>query len=68
VALSGSDTKRCDDLACLCEVPITLATCSEYCASPDGRDPATIRCECGHPGCEEQVESQLHGGIGKETL
>ena len=36
------DTKRCDNLACLCEVPFTQATCSEFCASPDGRDPATF--------------------------
>jgi hypothetical protein len=68
MALTGPDTKRCDNLACLCEVPLTQATCSEFCASPQGRDPADLRCACGHAGCEEVVESQLHGGIGKESL
>jgi hypothetical protein len=68
VALPNSDTKRCDNLACLCEVPLTLATCSAYCASPEGSDLASIRCTCGHAVCEEQVEAQLHGGIGKESL
>jgi hypothetical protein len=68
VAITDTDTKRCDNLACLCEVPLTLSTCSEYCASPDARDPAIIRCGCGHDGCEEQVEAQLHGGIGRESL
>jgi hypothetical protein len=62
------DTKKCDNLACLCDVPIVDAVCAPYCDSPDGRDPANVRCTCGHPRCAEQVETQLHGGIGRESL
>ncbi len=63
-----ADTKKCDNLACLCEVPLAQAVCAPYCDSPDGRDPANVRCECGHAVCEKQVEEQLHGGIGRESL
>ncbi len=66
--MNGGETKRCDNLACLCEVPPAEAVCGPYCDSPDGRDPEAIRCRCGHAGCERAVEEQLHGGIGRETL
>jgi hypothetical protein len=62
------DTKHCDNLACLCEVPLKQATCSEACAAPEARDPANIRCGCGHDVCTEQVEAQLHGAPGRESL
>lgn len=68
MAVTETNTKRCDNLACLCEVPLSQPTCSPYCDSPAGRDPAEIRCRCGHPGCEKQMETQLHGGIGAESL
>ncbi len=61
-------TQRCEHLACLCEVSFGDATCSQYCASPAGRDPQNIRCECGHKACAEQIEAQLHGQSGKESL
>lgn len=67
MAVTDSDKKRCDNLACLCDVPLSQAACSEYCSSPAARDPATIRCNCGHAGCEQQMETQLHGGIGSES-
>jgi hypothetical protein len=67
MAASTGDLKRCDNLACLCEIPLGDATCSPYCDSPEGRDPANIRCACGHPACETQMETQLHGGIGAES-
>jgi acetone carboxylase gamma subunit len=67
MAVTDATQKRCDNLACLCEVPLADATCSAFCASPDGRDPAIIRCECGHTACAEAVEAQLHGGIGAES-
>ncbi len=67
MADSGSERKRCDNLACLCEVPLAEATCSAYCDSPEGRDPANIRCGCGHASCEKQMQTQLHGGIGAES-
>jgi hypothetical protein len=62
------ESKRCDNLACLCTVPLAQAVCSDYCDSPDGRDPAIITCGCGHRSCEAEIDAQLHGGIGKETL
>jgi hypothetical protein len=68
MALTDTEKKRCDNLACLCEVPLAQSTCGDYCDSPEARDPASIRCRCGHVGCETQVEAQLHGGIGKESL
>ena len=64
----GGQTTRCEHLACLCEVPLTEATCSPYCASPDGKDPQNVLCKCGHPACAEQIEAQLSGGGGKESL
>ncbi|MEA2687560.1 MAG: hypothetical protein QOJ39_2066 [Candidatus Eremiobacteraeota bacterium] len=65
---ANDDSKRCDNLACLCTVPLAQAVCSGYCDSPDGRDPAIITCGCGHKGCQAEIDEQLHGGIGKETL
>jgi hypothetical protein len=67
MADSSDEHKRCDNLACLCEVPLAEATCSAYCDSPEGRDPANIRCGCGHASCEKQMQTQLHGGIGAES-
>ena len=61
-------TRRCENLACLCDVPLAEATCSPYCASPEGRDPQNVRCSCGHAACTEQVEKQLRGESGKESL
>ncbi|GAC1575490.1 MAG: hypothetical protein NVS3B7_07980 [Candidatus Elarobacter sp.] len=66
--MASDDTKRCDNLACLCEVPLADSVCAPFCDSPDGRDPEAIRCACGHAGCEKTIEDQLHGGIGRETL
>ena len=63
-----NDSKRCDNLACLCTVPLAQSVCNDYCDSPDGRDPAIITCGCGHQGCQSEIDEQLHGGIGKETL
>jgi len=59
---------RCENLACLCEIPTGQATCSEYCASPDGQDPQQIRCDCGHAVCHDAIETQLHGSGGRESV
>jgi hypothetical protein len=67
MALIDDTGKRCDNLACLCTVPLSQAVCSEFCASADGRDPAEIRCGCGHAVCAETIDAQLHGGIGSES-
>jgi len=61
-------TMRCENLSCLCEVAASDATCSEYCASPSGRDPLDIRCNCGHPACVDTIEKQLSGESGRETV
>jgi hypothetical protein len=59
---------RCENLACLCEVSGAEATCSGYCASPDGQDPQQIRCNCGHAVCHDAIETQLHGAAGRESV
>jgi acetone carboxylase gamma subunit len=64
----NAEAKRCDNLACLCTVEATEAVCSPYCDSPDARDSAIITCSCGHAACAAEIDEQLHGGIGKETL
>ena len=58
---------RCENLSCLCEVPASQATCSDYCASPEGRDVANVRCACGHAVCADVIEKQLHGEGGRES-
>jgi hypothetical protein len=65
--MATEETTRCEHLACLCEVPLTETTCSPQCASAS-HDAESILCGCGHPACEEQIEAQLHGGAGKESL
>ena len=67
MAITDDTRKRCDNLACLCEVPLADATCSPYCNSPAAHDPANITCECGHTACTPVIDEQLHGGIGAET-
>jgi hypothetical protein len=67
MAVTDTGSKRCDNLACLCNVSPADATCSDYCDSPAGRDPANIRCTCGHEACSAPIEAQLHGGIGVES-
>jgi hypothetical protein len=59
---------RCENLACLCEVPAGQATCAAYCSSTDGQDPQQIRCECGHAVCHDAIELQLHGAAGRESV
>ncbi len=60
-------TIRCENLSCLCEVAASDATCSEYCASPSGRDVLDVRCDCGHATCAEAIEQQLGGEAGRES-
>jgi|GEM_PF-397479 hypothetical protein len=67
LAMVNEQTQRCEHLACLCEVTFEEATCSPYCASPDGRDPQNITCACGHPACAKAIDEQLHGGAGSES-
>ncbi len=66
--MTTSETKRCEHLACLCEVPAAGTTCSDYCASPAGKDPQNILCACGHERCGTEIARQLHGEAGHESL
>jgi hypothetical protein len=66
--MATEEMARCEHLACLCEVPLAVAACSDHCASPEGRDPQNVLCGCGHPACQQQIEAQLHGGSGRESL
>ncbi len=66
--MTSSGKIRCENLACFCEVRLTEKTCSDYCASFEGRDPHNIRCECGHAPCKTQTERQLSGSAGEESL
>ncbi len=59
---------RCENLACLCEVDATTAACSEACASRESRDPQNVMCGCGHAHCREQIDAQLHGDAGRESV
>jgi len=63
----SDEMKRCDNLACICEVPVAEAVCNPYCDSPDGRDPSIITCGCGHAVCKAAIDEQLSGGIGRES-
>jgi hypothetical protein len=65
---TSDDRKRCDNLACLCEVGVEETVCNPYCDSREARDPVTITCSCGHAACEQEIDQQLHGAIGKESL
>jgi hypothetical protein len=66
--MNSEGTKRCDNLACLCEVAPAVAVCDGYCESPEARDAHNVRCDCGHAGCKEQRDRMLHGSAGRETL
>src|SRR5271165_1782156 len=63
----NQETKRCDNLACLCEIPSPASACSPYCEGPDGRDPHAILCRCDHAPCKEESDIQLAGGAGRES-
>ena len=61
------DTTRCDNLSCLCEIPLAQTSCSDYCSSDAGKDPTEIVCKCGHEKCRQANDAQLHGGGGAES-
>ena len=62
------DLKRCDNLACLCNVAITTSVCDPYCDSVDARDSTIITCKCGHSTCTTVIEKQLHAGDERALL
>ncbi len=55
------ETKRCDNLACVCDVALAETTCSDYCGSFEARDTNTIKCECGHDRCARRMDAELEG-------
>ena len=57
-------TRRCDNLACICDIPFAQATCGDHCA---GAKPEEIRCECGHSKCAQEMEAELSGSMGNPT-
>jgi hypothetical protein len=63
----SDDGRRCENLACLCEVTSANTACGDYCASPEARDPHEIVCTCGHDVCAKTTAEQLHGGVGRES-
>jgi hypothetical protein len=66
--MTTEERKRCDNLACLCEVPASESICAPFCDSPEARDAHETVCRCGHAVCEDVSERQLHGEAGKESL
>jgi len=66
--MADEPMSRCEHLACLCEVKATVGTCSAYCASPEGQDALNVLCKCGHSACESQIDKQLHGEGGRESI
>jgi len=67
-AMMIEERKRCDNLACLCEVPAADSICAPFCDSPEARDAHETICHCGHEACEDVTQRQLHGEAGKESL
>lgn len=65
--MASEEQKRCDNLACLCEVALSVSACSDAC-SGEARDAGTVVCGCEHVGCRTQTERSLHGEVGRESL
>ncbi len=66
-ARMSTDAIRCENLACLCEIPAGEASCSPACGTPDARDAHNVKCGCGHAACAEAIDRQLHGEAGRES-
>jgi hypothetical protein len=64
VLMSNLETKRCDNLSCVCEIPIAEAVCSEHCARAEHGDAVSLRCECGHDACTQEMQRELSGTMG----
>ena len=62
--MANVETKRCDNLSCICEVAIGDGACSEHCQRAEHGDGVTLRCECGHERCAQEMERELSGTMG----
>ena len=49
-------TDKCAHPACNCHVTENEKYCSTYCH--DARDTVELMCNCGHPGCADELAHQ----------
>ena len=47
------EAKKCEHPACNCTVTDGDKYCSQYCH--DARNTLELSCNCGHPGCAEEL-------------
>jgi hypothetical protein len=59
-----SETKRCDNLSCVCEIPIADAVCGDYCSRVEHGEGVSLKCECGHDACAQEMQRELSGAMG----
>ncbi len=51
-----SNVQKCAHPACNCAAPKDSKYCSQYCN--DASDTTELACNCGHPGCAEELAPQ----------
>jgi hypothetical protein len=59
----STPTKRCDNLSCVCDTPLTDAFCSDYCAKADTETELPLQCECDHTPCANAMKAELTGAV-----
>lgn len=64
VGMEHVETKRCENLSCVCDIPISEGVCSEYCSRTEHGDGLALRCECGHDACAQEMKRELTGTMG----
>lgn len=52
-----ADKNKCGHAACNCSVKEGEKYCSTYCH--DARDTIELSCNCGHPGCSEELTQSV---------
>jgi hypothetical protein len=57
----STQTKRCDNLSCICDTPLAAAFCSNYCAKADQEAELPLQCECSHAPCVNAMKAELTG-------
>jgi hypothetical protein len=67
VSMANIETKRCDNLSCVCEIPIAAQTCSDYCRRAEQLDELPLKCECGHDACVQEMQRELTGTMGSSA-
>jgi hypothetical protein len=51
-----AETEKCAHPACNCVAAKDSKYCSQYC--DDASDTTELSCNCGHPGCAEELAHQ----------